>query len=463
MQLSLKISVTTAFAICGGLLGYGYLLTEREVELVRSDLLRDHQTLGHGLALAASAVAERSGPDRARLIIEDVNLRRSGIDIRWEPSDAVSPTAEPTPLAMTQLHDAARHSLTTRVPVALGGEAGYLALDESTVENDRYIHGSVVRSIAATVGVTLWSACVIFALGWWLLGRPLKLLVERARHIGGGDFESRLYLEQRDEIGELAGEINAMCDRLRAAQVLAMREGALRIAAIEQLRHADRLTTVGKLASGIAHELGTPLNVVAARARMIATGESSGSSVARDAATIAGQAERMASIISQLLDFARQRRACKAKHDMCALLRGTLDLLGPLGSRSGVQLRFTGVHPAVHAMVDGSQVQQVMTNLIVNAVQAQPGGGEVRASVSELESDDSVALVVEDDGQGMEPAVAERMFEPFFTTKDVGGGTGLGLAVVHGIVEEHGGRFSIDTRIGGGTRICVLLPKGTLA
>src|SRR5512142_3555308 len=109
--------------------------------------------------------------------------------------------------------------------------------------------------------------------GFHFVGRPMRALVAKARRIGAGDLSQPLELAQRDELGELAREMNQMCERLAEAQVRLQEETQRRLDTSEQLRHADRLTTVGKLASGVAHELGTPLNVVSARAKMIASGE----------------------------------------------------------------------------------------------------------------------------------------------------------------------------------------------
>src|SRR5690349_20798108 len=134
MRLSLKLSLATAVAIGAVLIGHGYLLTQREIELVGSDLLRDHQTLGHALSLAATAAAERAGPDRALEMIEDVNRRRSGIDIRWQPG--TPSRGQPRADGLTQFLDEGRHSLITRVP-AFVAQPGYIELKESTAENDR--------------------------------------------------------------------------------------------------------------------------------------------------------------------------------------------------------------------------------------------------------------------------------------------------------------------------------------
>jgi signal transduction histidine kinase len=460
MRLSLKISAVTAVGILLVLSTDGYFRGQREVRRLRDDIARDHRSIGRMLVAAASVTAERAGAPRAKQLLEDVNFRESGIDIAWREQ----PVPKPATFAIRSAIEGdagGKHELVTRVPLALG-VPGELVLRESLVSADSYASGTLLSTLGTSLTLITLSTALIFGVGWWLLGTPLRLLVASARAIGEGNLGAQLELHRNDEMGELAREMNSMSTRLFAAHELAAREAAGRIAALQQLRHAERLTTVGKLASGIAHELGTPLNVVDARAQMISRGESTGDAARKDAAVISEQAGRMTRIIQQLLEFARPRRAQKLRHDLCAVLRTTVDLLQHLAARHGVRFRLTSDPGPVYASVDVSQMQQVTMNLLVNAVHAHPRSGEVRAGIHGGTGEDQgkVRLVVEDDGVGMTPEVRERVFEPFFTTKDIGQGSGLGLSVVYGIVEEHGGAIDVQTNPGEGTRITVALPDG---
>lgn len=465
MRLSLKISVFTAIGILVVLSADGYVRGQRELRRLRNDIERDHRTLGRILAAAATVTVERAGPKHAMQLLEDVNFRENGIDLRWQPLEKPAPSKVTSTVDVDPVDQARR--LVTRIPLALG-TPGQLVLTESLASTDSYVTSTILATLGTSVLLIALSTLIIFGVGWWLLGTPLRSVVAQARAIGGGDLHAQLVLRRNDEMGELAREMNAMSRRLLDAHELADREAAGRITALEQLRHAERLTTVGRLASGIAHELGTPLNVVDARAQMIARGESSGEGARQDAEIISEQTRRMTQIIQQLLDFARPRRAQKVRHDLAAIVRTTLDLLRHLATRHNVVLRFTGQND-VFAAVDVSHMQHLAMNLLVNAIQAQPNGGEVRISVfqghgvsvrPDLEGVAAVSLVVEDDGTGMAPDVRARMFEPFFTTKDVGQGTGLGLAIVYGIVEEHAGSIDVHSAPGEGTRITVVLPEG---
>jgi signal transduction histidine kinase len=248
--------------------------------------------------------------------------------------------------------------------------------------------------------------------------------------------------------------MNAMCERLE-------REQRARQLALEQLRHAERVNTVGRLAAGVAHELGTPLNVVGLEAKRIAIGRAVGEAAQEGAKVIATQAERMTLIISQLLDFARRRSPRMSVVELGEVAATTLSLVFALAARSGVTLRHEAPQK-VNVNADAGQLQQVLTNLVVNALQASPRGAEVCVTTGQEQrpgqADKTAFVRVVDAGSGIEPDALPRIFEPFFTTKDVGQGTGLGLAVAEGIVEEHGGRIEVTSAPGAGASFTVWLP-----
>jgi signal transduction histidine kinase len=298
----------------------------------------------------------------------------------------------------------------------------------------------------------------------------MTALVSKVERIGRGDVSAPLELPQKDEIGVLASAINVMCEELENQRATNESETRARIAALEQLRHADRLGTVGKLASGIAHELGTPLNVVSARAKMIARGQSKSDDAASDAQVIVEQVDRMTRIIRQLLDFARRRSPKRSSENIRALCAQTLQLLEPLATKNRVSLALDDDGANLTANVDPAQLQQVLTNLVMNAVQAQPDGGAVRVRVvaesadpppgTEADAGERVIVSIEDDGSGIPLEIRDRIFEPFFTTKDVGQGTGLGLSVAYGIVKEHGGWIDVVAGPERGSVFRAHLPRG---
>jgi len=258
-----------------------------------------------------------------------------------------------------------------------------------------------------------------------------------------------------------------MCEHLAETNQQLASATEARIATLEQLRHADRLKTVGQLASGVAHELGTPLNVIAGRAKMIAQRIVEGDDVLDNARIVAEQAARITTIIRQLLDFSRRRGPSLGAHDLRPIAARTAELLGSMARKRGVTLSVEKPDAALPAEVDPAQLQQVLTNLVLNGLQAMPEGGHLTIRVgrhhavppADLGGDaaDFAAITVEDEGAGIAPENLTHIFEPFFTTKDVGEGTGLGLSVAWGIVRDHGGWIDVESEPGRGSRFTVLL------
>ncbi len=261
-------------------------------------------------------------------------------------------------------------------------------------------------------------------------------------------------LGQHDELTDLGREINAMCDRLTTT--------------LQQLRHADRLATVGKLASGVAHEMGTPLNVVRERARMIADGDANHEEAREYAGIIVTATERTIKTIRQLLQFARRSPVVKAQRDLRDLARETLELLRPLADKRRVALELVDSAVDATVSVDGGQFQQVVTNLAMNAIQAMPEGGVVELRLSRdararrrrwaNTRSPPFACACATRARESRPSTCNTSSSPFFTTKDVGEGTGLGLAVAYGIIREHGGWIAVESEVGHGATFSVFLP-----
>ncbi len=237
------------------------------------------------------------------------------------------------------------------------------------------------------------------------------------------------------------------------------------LATTEQLRHADRLTTLGKLAAGVAHELGTPLHVVMLRAEMIARSNNDQTQAVSNARSILKQGDRMAAILRQLLEFGRRAAGTRARADLRAIAKEAAELVSPAANKQRVGLQVLPVESPVWADVNPAEMEQVVSNLLLNAVQASPPGAVVTVEVGRRETAGSGGaqtvgyLAVKDAGGGIRPEHLPHVFDPFFTTKDVGEGTGLGLSVSFGIVSDHGGRIDVESQLGAGTTFTVLLPE----
>ena len=320
--------------------------------------------------------------------------------------------------------------------------------------------------LGAMAAMTLFCIGFVTLAGVRMIGRPLEKLIRQTRKIGDGDYRPSEQLNSKDEFGELSLALNSMASKISNQQDELASESAAKVATLEQLRHADRLKTVGRLAAGLAHEIGTPLNVVSGRAGLIKSGKLSPQEMEESAAAIQSESNRIAVIVRQLMDFARHNPPNRTSVDLRVVVDHTAELLKTLAAKNGVEIQINPVgDPPFTANVDASQIQQVLTNLIVNAIQAMPNGGKIEILIenTEAQHDDKTCAYVEvkiiDSGSGIDEATLNNVFDPFFTTKETGEGTGLGLSIAHGIVEEHDGLIEVDSELGKGTTFRVLLPK----
>ncbi|HEY1556280.1 MAG TPA: ATP-binding protein [Kofleriaceae bacterium] len=445
----------------------------RERDVFDRQMRSEAGALGRALARGMADVWTRDGEAAARQFLIEARSPSKDLSARWVWLDGTGHDvlhASPDNLAqlaqgeVVVIKNPDRDALLTYIPVTVPEpRQGAIEIAQSLAEMDRYTRDSLRNEMIGAGSAVGVAAALALLLGFVFIGRPVSRLAAKARRVGTGDLTGPLALAQRDELGELATEINVMCERLAD-------ERSKREAATEQLRHADRLTTVGKLASGLAHELGTPLNVVSGRARLIKEGEVEGADVADSARVIGEQAQRMTALIRQLLDFGRPRALQKAPVHVTALAKHVSELVATIARKANVTVEPPAFDDALRVEADDGQLNQVLTNLVVNAIQAMPEGGTVTIGARVIdrvpppyvggEIQSWMALEVRDTGTGMDDATRQRIFEPFFTTKPVGEGTGLGLSVTWGIVREHGGWLDVQSELGKGSTFTVYLPRG---
>lgn len=480
------MKVATKFAlafVASGLLSvvvYSSVAASREVDHIETTVAEDLASLGRTVSASVEAVWERDGEARALELVA-FHDRDEAIDVRWTwlDVDGSHPFSPKGGVAVTP--SLLRGEQRTWVGISPGGKRhvyayvplikpgrrpAALEFSRPLVKESQVFWSEIREQLLTSTVVVAFAAAVALFLTSMIISRPLARVGEQARRIGRGDLSNKLPVWGSDEVAALVTELNAMCDSLREAQRRATDETEKRVTALEQLRHADRLRTVGTLASGIAHELGTPLNVIAMRAKMIATGEVPPTEAPDSARVIVGQTERVTRIVRQLLDFARRRVPKRAETDLAELADRTTQLLTALAKTSGVELKIVA-DTKVKLSVDAAQIEQALTNLVINGIHAMPHGGTLSIRVREAlaaparapENEQRCAIVdVIDSGVGISASNLERIFEPFFTTKAVGEGTGLGLSVTHGIVEDHGGWMEAKSGVGEGTTFTVYLP-----
>lgn len=469
MRLTAKLFLAFCLTTLLVLAASGYLSIGRERDLFEQDMRRDAVSLAATLARATEEVAREGGITAAQAVVMHASAHAKHASLRWvslEHNPALqSPLLPVSSLLGPETRELSRAgdgpgSLVTYVPVSLPTlGASAIEFEESLDEEANFMRGSILRTLSTTLALFALTAAVTGLLGIIMVTRPLRALLLKARRARQGDLSGDVVIRQNDEIRDLADEFNQMCAELSRARLRLESEYHARIAALEQVRRTDRLATVGQLAAGLAHEVGTPLGVIAGRAQMIASGEVLQREALDSARIVAEQAKRISGIVRQLLDFARRRPPEMTTVDLRALARSTAELLEPMARKQGVALELAPEEPAGRARGDAGQLQQVLTNLVVNALQATPRGKKVELSVRAAKDPEGwVAVAVQDQGSGISPEVRDHVFEPFFTTKDVGEGTGLGLSVAHGIIEEHGGTIEVDTEVGRGSCFTIRLP-----
>ena len=400
-------------------------------------------------------------------------------------------------------------------PIRLSGEiAGAMKVRFSLEEADRL--AATERRQSFTI-MTVASVLIVGVLGWYLqrhVSRPIQTLVHTMAQAEAGDLGVEAKVARQDELGRLAASFNRMLNRIkegyeenvkllarienfnrelqgeveRATLELAARHEELRQAhamLFEVQRHlnrTERLAMVGQLAAMVAHDIGTPLNSISGHAQLLLQrGDLDGEAIER-LKLIEAQINRVVEILQTLLTASSPAESVFKPVDVNQIVKGLLDLMTPVLSRKGmdtVTVLDFGLPPVLG---DAAQLQQVLLNCIVNALDAMPDGGTLRlttqraprvrrsAASNQLRSTthphdqaaggeaDLVVIAVTDTGVGIPPEHLHDIFEPFFTTKEIGKGTGLGLSICQRIVKAHGGKIEVESQVGAGTTFSIVLP-----
>jgi two-component system, NtrC family, sensor kinase len=485
MKLIARLLCVLIAVIIAAVATNAYLRIQREIKLFDSDMEQDDLALGKDLRSAVVEVWGFAGEQRALEMIAGANQGEHLVRTRWvwlgsTTEDAYRPRVsreELEPLFRGESisfkkrgeHGGYRY---TYVPVSVdASRPAAIEISEPLTQIDAYTRKTVIRTLVST-GVMVTSIVIVMAIfGVWLIGRPLHRLTEKAKRVGLGDLSGPLHIPGHHELSELAASMNAMCKNLTAARERIAVETAARIEALEELRHADRLRTVGRLATGIANEMGAPLAVVSGRAALLESDSLSEAETAENARIIRTQAERMTALIRQLLNFARRQPAAKVAIDVRRVVGRALELLGSMARKHDAMLSLVGDDAPMIVKADAGQLDQALTNIVMNALQAVSKGGKVEVSMQAERTrppeDDSaperryIRLSVQDDGDGISEEDLPHIFEPFFTTRQVGQGTGLGLSIAYGIIHEHGGWITVSSEVGKGSRFNIYLPEGS--
>lgn len=471
MRLTLRLTLFLVLVSLGSLGIIGGLLVQAE----RADLLEAAQAETLLLGRALQVAMENALRDRQLEDVQESIDKLAGI----EPGVLVallSPEGivlAPADARLGAVHALTQHARPQAVEFEPPGYEGHLVLVQRLLADDDQPLGFLLlarplerletdlsttrRNVALGVVLVALTIGLLAALsGTLFIGRPLSQLMHWMRRIQvSGSLQEPPparppLMVPRDEILTLEQDFGAMVASLREAhrRQEELERGLVRI---------DKLAAVGQLAAGLAHEIGSPLQILCGRAQALVDQHPQSPEVQRQAAILVSQGERISRIVQRLLSFARVREPLKEPNDVVPLVRSVVDLLEYQARRSSISVTLDA--PAsLLAVCDRDLIQQLVLNLLTNAMRATRSGGQVRV---ELRRDGAFAqLAIADSGRGVDLAVKERLFEAFFTTSPEGEGTGLGLAIVRSIVAEHGGTIDVANRAEGGACFTVRWPHG---
>jgi signal transduction histidine kinase len=487
MKVATRITMATAVVVALASLSYAYLdLRTRWVER-RAALEREARAVATALRFDVEAQPSLfRSPSEATL--RDLSRAAGGWKVTVLPSARASsrPGPDATDAQLRRLNamimvpkpitdvDGGQlyYDLPIRAPSDRGGDLEITGLLEIARPTDVLDATSddlwrVATLVLLIVGITTMMVGV-FAMR--LVSRPITKLLRGIDDVAKGDLSHVILSERDDEIGAIATRFNEMTYSLRESRGETQRQNEAKLALEQRLGQTEKLATLGQLAAEIAHEVGTPLNVIAGRARAIQRKSRDPEVVEKNAGIVAEQTARITRIIQRLLDFTRRKVGSGTPSDVNLndIAQSTIELLAGQFASARVRVRFDRAPQPTQVAGDGDRLQQVLINLMLNAVQAMPDGGalvvetgHVRRTRPGLEGSaeqEFVSLAVTDTGIGIPAEIRDRIFDPFYTTKEGQGGTGLGLAVVSGIVKEHDGWIDVENGRPAGTVFRVFLP-----
>lgn len=486
MRLSLSIALWLTVAVVIVLGGHGWMqLRKEEADLdaaARRELILTTTAIRSAVE---NAIRDHQAPDVAELL-EQVEVNDPAVDV-FVIDDRGAPLGSSWGAGanLAKAHDLLRNVATSNLHVEQlnSGELGAVAplrMSDSTEGHlvvIRPLNGLQAdldaerRAVVLSVGLLLAALLAMI----WVVVRvrvhvPLRRIIAGIRRIRSGDLSARIGMDGTDEFAEFAREFDTMTGSLEQARHdLASATEAREKLGLE-LQRANKMAIVGEIAATLAHEIGSPLQVLNGRARDLAARSDLPADATRNAAILVEQTDRVHSIVERLLDVARRKAPEPMELDIQASVQNMVELVSTQARRMGVRLEVDCRQdvPLLHA--DPAQVQQLLLNLLQNALRATPVGGVVQITVSNSSfkrspdgpSRRSVSVTVDDTGEGIPIDIRDHIFEPFFTawqSEHKSKGTGLGLTVVKSIITDHGGIVSASTSpAGAGARFVVHFP-----
>jgi signal transduction histidine kinase len=355
------------------------------------------------------------------------------------------------------------HSVLLPVPSSGGGEDGVLEIAfvagrlEAALLGENHkiaLRGGV---LVVLLGLVIWAALSR------LVFRPVADLMQGIERVAAGEARAPVPVRSRDELGHVATAFNRMTERLDDARDRVEAETDRSLELMRRLRQTESLAIAGKLCSSIAHEVGTPLNIIAGRAELMLRAVPKDSPLREDLDVIITQIDRISRMIRAALDPFRQREPERAPTAPGPATETLRPLLQHFARTRGVTLAVKIPPDLPKVLVDPGHLQQVLINLLTNAIEATPPGGRVEVTGAYRPDDGrpGVAIEVRDSGSGIPDDVLPRIFDPFFSTKPAREGAGLGLAICRDLVRSNGSEIQVASLPGEGTTFTVWLPEAS--
>jgi len=488
----LAILLMLALMVITGVYDYVRLVREREylVEQTREDQRIFAETLG--LAVSRNVRWGRTSAELKELL-DDILARPGLVAVTiFDPEGQVVAQTVAPGSPIPALNDAVRDTLKSKEAASIlaqegsgqllryvqpfrwpGGRTGVIEVRQTLAGMEQAFRRTVREKVLSRLVVLALFVLLVITLTRWSIARPIRALIAGAQAVGQGDLTQRIEVKRRDEIGQLAEEFNRMAENLQAAHDELLQHGEERLRLEQEVQQVQKLAAVGMLAAEVAHEIGTPLNVISGRTEVLERVVVRDHPERRHLDVILKQTERIKGIIRALLDYTRPRRPNLRPQSIVPILGRVADLLLDRCRRRGIRIVLDLPAGLPEVQADPEQLQQLFLNLLLNALDASPQGAMIRMTTGSdalLPAEGRAGIVrgkverpslvihILDAGKGMAAEELDRVFEPFFSTKSREHGTGLGLPIAEEIVRAHRGEIEMLSIPGRGTEVVVRLP-----
>ena len=471
MTVSNKLSAYISAAICACMAVNALVVIKLEERMLESEKFEDTEEMGKTLGNVLNQIWNTENIEQ---ILEDADNSfsdRPGKTVRWRwlATQEKSRESRNNSEFATRLRKNAdgEEIVLVRLPMEMkDGSTGVLEISSPGGVIQHHQRYSLIKNSITTVILLIVNVILVGLAGVYLIREPLKKLVDKTRRVNDEDYSTPVVLSGNDEFTTLGEALNTMCISIETSNERIKKETDDKIAALEQLRHADRLKTIGQLSSGIAHELGTPLNVISGRATQIRNETISQEETLKNAEIIKTQTIRMTSLIRQLLDFSRRGEPKVQMTNVATGVDNSVELMTPLAKSKNIEITVALESTELWGMLDEIQVEQVFMILLVNAIQACSENdhvnitGRFSTNMSNRTPQEGILIEISDDGIGISDKDLKEIFDPFFTKKGAGEGTGLGLSIAREIVVDHGGSIKVSSELHKGSSFSVWFPSG---